>query len=686
LKSELETINKQSGGSACMMPIFQEENDPNIIVEEVIDTKNGYKKDTYKKKDYFKKVDYEKPPINPEKDLLVDLQIFNQPQKPKSKFLENKMNKMPHPVAVMTPYIPPQYGPYLGEVMKDYQKPFIYKDYHINLGPESNHTLADKIYTDALPVQSALIAYKSLKERNYLANHIRSTFINGEEGELVSFTERNNPGVNINCIVNRLKLMELSPFNNNLFSKNPYDTMVQGLLVYRSCYPIEYDSRTNSAICAKNSTGINVRIYALTDSDYSIINTSVITKEGKKIEIELFDRNKSLVWREIDYYRFIREEIAKKYVCPNFIQSYCYFLNEDVNLNFEKNALMKSVKKYSKYSIVLLTESPNDSLYSWVGNKYQQDFKNPSVNNMVKAGIKKDEDWKSILFQMLTVFYIMYEYNFVFRDIDVSKNFYIKNINFSKESTQYWIYNINGIEYYVPNYGYLLLFDTYYCNKSNGNNIIASFIDGDDKIKDIKEIILNNAVQVFSINNFTEILEKMGGVKPSQEILNLINNISNSISRKTVSSTSSVSATIPSTEVPTTISTPEFKNIFEEIILDNFYSYLNNRIGTKLYDSEISGIIGNSQINKKGDLILKKESIGTDGKFMYNIGLYTCNNNENKCKCIMSINPNKREEELSKVDIYSLSSNDIIKQKFTSNNPAVSSIENLIETYRLSKN
>ena len=60
--------------------------------------------------------------------------------------------------------------------------------------------------------------------------------------------------------------------------------------------------------------------------------------------------------------------------------------------------------------------------------------------------------------------------------------------------------------------------------------------------------------------------------------------------------------------------------------------------------------------------------------------------NENKCKCIMSINPNKREEELSKVDIYSLSSNDIIKQKFTSNNPAVSSIENLIETYRLSKN
>ena len=56
---------------------------------------------------------------------------------------------------------------------------------------------------------------------------------------------------------------------------------------------------------------------------------------------------------------------------------------------------MKAIKKYSKYSVVLLTESPNDSLYSWVGNKYQPDPKNPLVQNMVKPGIKKDDEWKS---------------------------------------------------------------------------------------------------------------------------------------------------------------------------------------------------------------------------------------------------------------------------------------------------
>jgi hypothetical protein len=672
LKNELDSLKQQTGGAdPCMMPIFQEKNDPNIIEEEVIETKEPYKKPNYKKGNY------ETAPLNPEKDLLLDLQVFNPPQKPKSNFLEKKMSQVPHPVAVMAPYVPPQYSAYLGEVAKGYQQPFIYKEYNISLGPESNHTLANKIYTDALPVQSALIAYKSLKERNYLANHIRSTFIKSEEGELVSFTDRPNASLNatvdINCITNRLRLLELSPFNDNLFSKNPYDTMVQGLLIYRSCYPIEYDSKTGSTICSKNSTGVNVRIYALTSNDLTIFNPK--NKDDLDIEMISINRQASIVWREISYYQFIRDEITTKFVCPNFIQSYCYFINEDVNLNFEKNSLISQVKKYTKFSIVLLTESPNDSLYSWVGNKYQKDFKNPSVNNMVKAGLKRDEDWKNILFQMMIIFYIFYEYNFIFTNIDVGKNFYIKNIKVVKDSSQYWIYNISGIEYFLPNNGYLLLFDTYYGNKSSGNFLEASFIDNDEsdtKKITIRKIILNNVRKVFSINNFTDMLETMGGVKPSPEILILIQQISNELSTLTV-------LTDPAN--------PNFnKNILEDVILKNFYFYLNNRIGTKLYAGEDVGIIGNTKINKKGDLIVTQDYIGTDGKFTYNIGLYDCNKDELECECITSLTPTLTRTELNKTDIYGLSSNDVIKQKFTATNPSVGSIENLIETYRLSKN
>jgi hypothetical protein len=650
------------GGVEYKIPMFTEINDPNVI-KPIEQDDNKFKDNKFKPKET-------QGGLNPDKDILLNLQLFDQQKKPKQNFLEKKIENMPHPVSVMAPYAPPQVANYINEITSNYRQPFIYKDYHINLGPESNHLLANKIYTDALPIQNVLIAYKSLKERNYLLTHIRSTFINGDEGELISFksNEQTQSGVDIQCITSRLKLLEQSPFNNNLFSKNPYDAMVQGLIIYRSCYPLEYDNSLNRVRCATNSTGINVRIYALTDDDFSIVHNN-IDKGDKKVEIETFefDRTKSLVWREIDYYRFIREEICNKYISPNFIQSYCYFLNKDVNLNFDKNALMKNIKKYSKYSAILLTESPNDSLYSWVGNKYKKDFKNPNVNNMVSCGIKKDDEWMSVLFQMLSIFYVFYEYDFVFSNIDVSKNFYIKNIKFSNEASQFWIYNINNIEYFVPNCGYLLLFDTYYCNKSSGNQIISLFLNTDEAKKselrhNIRQIILNNARQTFSENNFTDILTKMGGVKPNEKILSLIRNISSELNANNDVN----------------------KNFIEDVILNNFYSYLNNRIGTKLLDIEKDLISENTHPIKRGDIVLHRLPIDSEGNYTYEIALYICSVIENECKCITKINPSLQKAKLDKENIASIINKTAIKQDFKISNPS-NSIENIIETYKLKR-
>ena len=645
--------------------MFQAKNDPNVTQAEKV-REQDFKKQQEK---------FDKPPQPKleqqhkfDQQPLVNLQVYEQSKPPPKPSLKQKMETLPHPVNLASVYAPPQVAPMIQGILQDYKQPFIYKDYHINLGPDSNHIMANKVYTDMLPIQNVMIAYKSLKERNYLANHIRSTFINGEEGELVTFSDKKTPVSSskgtVNCIINRLKLLEQSPFNDNLFSKNPYDTMIQGLLIYRSCYPIEYDSKTNSAVCAKNSVGMNVRIYALTDSDFSIISNKTI-KDGKEVSTEVFERTDSLVWREIDYYRYVREEISKDYSCPNFIQSYCYFLNEDVNLNFEKNALMKAVKKYSKYSVVLLTESPNDSLYSWVGNKYQPDPKNPLVQNMIRPGIKKDDEWKSVIFQMLMVFYTMCEHCFVFNNMDTSRNFYIKNISFSSDTNQFWIYNINGIEYYLPNYGYVVLFDTYYCNKSGGNQLSAKFLKDDQKT--IRQIIKNNAINVFSVSNYTDLLQKMGGVKPSQTILDLLNSITKSFSG-----------------INSTIIDNLSKNFVEDIVLNNFPFYLNNRIGTNLYEGENSYVVGNTKPNKRGDLVLKKSPIDADGKFVYEVALYTCNKDELKCDCITKLEPLKTEE-IEKENIYSLVSNDVIKQNFVSTNPSVASTENIIEVYRLNR-
>jgi len=249
--------------------------------------------------------------------------------------------------------------------------------------------------------------------------------------------------------------------------------------------------------------------------------------------------------------------------------------------------------------------------------------------------------------------------------MDASRNFYIKNISFSSDTNQFWIYNINGIEYYIPNYGYVVLFDTYYCNKAGGNHLSAKFLK--DPEKEIRDIIRNNAINVFSVNNYSDLLKKMGGVSPSEKIKNLFISITNGFSNVTTADIADLR-----------------KNFVEDIILNNFPFYLNNRIGTNLYEGENSYVVGSTKPNKRGDLILKKSPIDADGKFVYEIALYMCNATEVECECVTAIQPFKREK-LEKENIYSLVSNDVIKQNFVSTNPSVSSTENIIEVYRLNR-
>ena len=47
-----------------------------------------------------------------------------------------------------------------------------------------------------------------------------------------------------------------------------------------------------------------------------------------------------------------------------------------------------------------------------------------------------------------------------FNNFEVDHNIFIKDLSQHSNLTTFWKYKINGIDYYVPNYGYLLLIDT----------------------------------------------------------------------------------------------------------------------------------------------------------------------------------------------------------------------------------
>ena len=102
----------------------------------------------------------------------------------------------------------------------------------------------------------------------------------------------------------------------------------------------------------------------------------------------------------------------------------------------------------------MLTEAPTFNIYTWASNVYS-----PEKNVMVQSntGFKSYETWKSIIFQMVMVFYVMYKLKFVFNEMNIEKNFYIKEYGTVHEKNYYNIYKIDNIEYFVPTYSYLLL-------------------------------------------------------------------------------------------------------------------------------------------------------------------------------------------------------------------------------------
>ena len=288
---------------------------------------------------------------------IIDLQIYPEQKKPNP--LADKQANLPlQPFSLSSPFIPPQFQSYLNNFMKSFYTPFIYKDYHINLGgPTGDNIHAALIYEDALPPPEIYSSYKTIRERNSLCEYVRGTFITTDEGELINWKG------GANSLNSRLKLIELNPYKTNLYSSNPYFNLPKGFLVYKSCYPIIYDKSSTLVQCNKTSTGLNVRVYKITLKEFIVKYFNNPTKMGllktstdlgliidliKKTnsglsDEEIFEKinsdinyKKFDIWREIDYYQFIRNKINYENICPNFVASYCYFIDINANLSFKK--------------------------------------------------------------------------------------------------------------------------------------------------------------------------------------------------------------------------------------------------------------------------------------------------------------------------------------------------------------
>lgn len=262
------------------------------------------------------------------------------------------------------------------------------------------------------------------------------------------------------------------------------------------------------------------------------------------------------------------------------------------DINNKKN-ISKKIKKQYKYSgqiVYILTESPTYNLYEWT---LQKRIIKDKVNILMESGYYPENVWQSILFQLLTSMYVLFKHNIAFHDFTIEDNIFIKKININETKIKCWKYIIDGIEYYIPNYGFILLIDTNYKDITYMNQFIpthkiyGSFFNDIGITKDyISELCIRGIQKIFSPNIFMKSF--INGIKPPDNIMFMLEKMQlDLINSRTIN--------------------------FDNFFIKHMGIFVNNRIGSYINDIEKQHVkFGNisSQLTK-GKIVAYQQNFNT---------------------------------------------------------------------------
>jgi len=618
------------------------------------------------------------------------------------------------------PFNPAQFGMYMQQT---YQQPIV-KEYNINVdGMRGDHLRAGMIYEDVLPSNISLGSANSLGERVTIFDFIRSIMFSKGDGEDINVDSDGH-----DSILSHLKFMDLNPYNSYKFSANPYKGLPYGFLLYRSCYPIRHNTRSQSdVICANNSTGVNVRIYRMTDGAFMV---NKLSKDNKSFTC--FD-----VWREMTFYEYIRERIVKKNICPNFSIMYGYHLPTKCGVNFDDIENVKDIKReyssikaqdtninsrnlpvmsnlreldnlrkhkdtklpsnvllmetnngalksavpltvdpnsYSGKALVTLTEAPNYTLFGWASVTYS---KEGNIKRMTNTGYHPKEVWYGVLFQLMAALYTMQIHGICIKDFSLDKNVFIKDLSLSGNVTNYWKYIIDGIEYYIPNNGYLVMIDSNYreLNTSHQNRFIndntVELIGGgsdkqqtgeekklfgeifNDKRENIKKDVFDIFKSVMNTNVFGQDYKNHGGCNLPDGVKSLLNRINADC-----------------------ITDNDYD--IGKYFYNHMFMFMNNRVGTFLKESEVQNIRKGVVTDfKRGQIAVYNDEYGSNKFCVY------LNSENGQCRIITKNDHNNKEIILIQIphgNIFGYTRVEPIIQTFKANTSNLNE-DDLLETY-----
>ena len=107
--------------------------------------------------------------------------------------------------------------------------------------------------------------------------------------------------------------------------------------------------------------------------------------------------------------------------------------------------------------LVAVTEAPNTNIIKWNSKVYKS---YGTVKTMTSTGYHNPDVWRSVLFQLLYACAVLEKENIYFNNFSLENNVFIKDVQTDGTGNSCWVYKINNIEYYVPNYGYMVVIDS----------------------------------------------------------------------------------------------------------------------------------------------------------------------------------------------------------------------------------
>jgi len=582
---------------------------------------------------YAKNKPYQKQEAPMQPGQTLKLEVFNPPPEqatnpsmPYQPYMLSGLN--PTLQQLFSPTSVPTYGPNVQIPMQ--------KVYQINMpGPSGDHVQMRRIYENVLPGKDNRYTFVTLGERLKMYDYVRQILVKMYDGEEISLDSDGQ-----RSLMSQIKYLHLNPNYYSTVNKNPYAGLPFGLLIYNSCFPIKMDKPSQSIICAKDSIGLNIRLYSLSLAEY-------LSHKLRQPIYKCYD-----VWRELIYYEYMREYILKKKKSPNFILMYTFFMSANAKIDFyalkkgcltqkdmltdayrrfrdnhipviaapvvakgqplpprpgapatpakldcQKTKLMINgeylpdeidplLQKFSCRTLIVITEAPQHNLYQWSSMIYEQDG---IVSKMISHGYHDENVWLSVLFQITSALYVLQKEGIYLKDMSIEDNVYIKDLQSGGYMMGYWIYVIDGISYYVPNYGYLVLIDSNFKDLVPNTAALtqsprqykilssANMFNKKDAVDEIEDKVFQNYRNIINTNAFTKDNTKNNVLRPPESICKLIDRMTVDQSTKKIN----------------------------EVILKHFGGLMNNRIGTYLKKDEIANIRSITGTFKKGELAIQ---------------------------------------------------------------------------------